>query len=277
MDCPNKCGKSGIKRKYLEEHRGICELEQVPCPFDYIGCYNKSQRKELGDHLLENQHQHLLLLMSAHKQMVQQCAETERKLYDVQQKLTATRRELTKTTGALSTAIHLLSQGKESDKETIDFIIARSKTLKDEGESEIEIVMPRFSEYRCSGTTWHSPPFYYKEGYKMCLSITAKKNHYTSLSLSLLLLPGERDDSLKWPLKPPTWSFCHAQYSRCRTVSSYSDQTHDRVTKDNYVQVLRHESYKIDEKRHLVNDNLTLKVELSSSNNLLISVVDYLP
>ena len=29
--------------------------------------------------------------------------------------------------------------------------------------------MPKFSEYRRSGKVWHSPPFYYRGGYKMCL------------------------------------------------------------------------------------------------------------
>jgi hypothetical protein len=39
----------------------------------------------------------------------------------------------------------------------------------------MEIIMPSFSlsSYRRSGKVWYSPPFYYGEGYKMCLAVHA--------------------------------------------------------------------------------------------------------
>ena len=37
----------------------------------------------------------------------------------------------------------------------------------------MKVTMSGFSEYRRSGKVWHSPPFYYREGYKMCLAVYA--------------------------------------------------------------------------------------------------------
>ena len=87
--------------------------------------------------------------------------------------------------------------------------------LQNVGDS-IKIVIPKFSEYCRSGKVWHSPPFYYGEGYKMCLEVNANRTGAGAgmyVSLSLLLLRGKYDNQLKWPMKFCTngthnWDFC---------------------------------------------------------------------
>lgn len=51
--------------------------------------------------------------------------------------------------------------------------------------------MPKFSEYRCSGKVWHSPPFLYREAYKICLAVYANGvgvGAGTHVSIAILLL-----------------------------------------------------------------------------------------
>ena len=106
----------------------------------------------------------------------------------------------------LTTAVQLLSQGAEEVKETVYSIIACSPALKTCGD-KVAVLMPKISEYypNSSGKIWYSPPFYYKEGYKMCLVVSGMKTElsgkYTPvLSVSIKLLQGENDDKLKWPI-----------------------------------------------------------------------------
>ena len=116
-----------------------------------------------------------------------------------------TETKLTVTEARLTTALQL-SQGTNEDKETMNSIIAYSPTLK-HGDS-LTITMPKVSEYHRSGKTWYSPPFYYKEGYKMCLVVSdvkmdpADECDYVSISssVSIKLLQGEYDDKLQWPI-----------------------------------------------------------------------------
>lgn len=119
-------------------------------------------------------------------------------------RLLETKKELTKTRGRLSTAIQLLIQGKDSDEEAADFIVACLKRLKSESEP-FEIVMPKFSEYCRSGETWYCPPF--------CLTVKAKTRQ--QVAISLLLLQGKFDDQLEWPMSCPSWSF---QDARCPSL-----------------------------------------------------------
>ena len=52
------------------------------------------------------------------------------------------------------------------------------------------LVMPKFSEYQHSGKVWHSPPFYYKEGYKICLAVYGNgvgKGVGTHICITLIL------------------------------------------------------------------------------------------
>ena len=70
--------------------------------------------------------------------------------------------------------------------------------------ASMTVIMSKFSEYRHSGKVWHSPPFYYKEGYKMCLAVYANgvgEGAGTHVSVAMLSLKGKYDDQLEWPLR----------------------------------------------------------------------------
>ena len=173
MTCPNECEVGRMRRKDMEKHRSKCPQELLECPFADAGCMDKFRRFQLEGHVNGNHHQHLLLVMKSYRE---------------------TKRELLEVKGALTTALQLLKQGKEADKDVVNFLITCSTTLAKIGDS-LQVVMPRFAEYRRSGKVWHSPPFYYREGYKMCLAVYANGVGYgagTHISVSLLLLQSEQ-------------------------------------------------------------------------------------
>ena len=183
LTCPNKCRSEKIRRKDMESHRSRCPQEAIECPFTEAGCKEKPNRCQLDAHVTTNQQQHLLLVMKSYN-------ETKKELSETKQKLSSTRGELIAVKGTLTTAIQLLSQGKEADKEMIDFLITCPKRLMNCG-SSVDIVMPKFSVYRCSGKVWHSPPFIYEEHYKMSLAVYANgvgSGAGSHISVSLFIL-----------------------------------------------------------------------------------------
>ena len=192
LTCPNECGSNKIKRKDMETHRSLCPQETVECPFAEAGCKEELKRCKLETHVTSNQQQHLLLVMKDYKE---------------------TKRELREVKGTLTTAVRLLRQGTEADKETIDYIVARSSRLMKRSDS-VEVLMRKFSEYRRSGKVWHSPPFYYREGYKMCLAVYANgvgKGAGTHASVMLILLKGEHEVVRKHQ-RPVEAEKCHSKF-----------------------------------------------------------------
>ena len=55
LDCPNECGAENIKRKNMEEHKEICPLEAIVCPFsEFCNIDNNIiLRKDIEDHKKE--------------------------------------------------------------------------------------------------------------------------------------------------------------------------------------------------------------------------------
>ncbi len=61
LECPNKCGENGIKRKDMPSHREQCSLEPVQCPFQEAGCESRLVRRDLEDHVATQAQHHLML------------------------------------------------------------------------------------------------------------------------------------------------------------------------------------------------------------------------
>ena len=54
LDCPNECGTENIKRKDMEEHKEICPLEAIVCPFsEFCNKDNIILRKDIEHHKRE--------------------------------------------------------------------------------------------------------------------------------------------------------------------------------------------------------------------------------
>lgn len=68
----------------------------------------------------------------------------------------------------------------------------------------VELLLSNFEQRKKDGDVWYSPPFYtHPEGYKMCLLVASgglNDGAKTHLSLYLVVIKGEYDETLKWPL-----------------------------------------------------------------------------
>ena len=200
LACPNRCGSKDIKRNDMDSHRSKCPQEPVECPFAEAGCTGGVVRGQLEDHMASSLQQHLILVMKNSKEtkreMQEKLAKAENELTqakrEMQAKLSSTKAELSATKSKLS----------ETESRLSNFI-AWSNKLSKLGD-HMKIRMPNTSEYSRSGKVWYSPPFYYREGYKMCLAVYANgtgKGAGTHVSVSVLLVGGEFDDRVKWPIQ----------------------------------------------------------------------------
>ena len=195
LDCPNRCGVIDIKRRDLSTHCSRCPLEPMECPFQEAGCEEALIRQDFDCHMKLFQQQHLLMVMGAFK-------ETKKRL----QSLEAMKE-------VIAVDVEILHKRKSNCQVGISLASIRSQTktcrLTAEFGDSITYRMTNFSNYKESGNVWHSPPFYYDDGYKMCLEVHAGgvgSGAGTHVSLSLLLMKGEFDDQLEWPLESCEYS-----------------------------------------------------------------------
>ena len=246
----------------MEGHRSQCPQESVECPFAEAGCKEKLKRCQLNTHVTSSMQEHLSLIMKDYR-------ETKNELHTV-------KRELLEVKGTLATAVQLLRQGTAADIETVDLIIACSMRLEKINDL-VKVTMPKFSEYRRSGKVWYSPPFYYREGYKMCLAVHANgvgEGTGTHASVTLTLLKGEHD-SVKHRSGPRNcnrfhiWSILSEgkvfEVCRYQPLSQYSEAVKELSHNEKFC---THE-YIVSK---LVNDCLTFDIKYYDECYLLISV-----
>ena len=186
LKCPRGCGQgSPIKRKDLVCHAEVCPLEQVPCTFREAGCDVLVLRKDLNSHLESSIQEHLMKMMTSHMELKRKHRELEAdnrklkvehsnlKLEHDELKLSLSEHEaLKKECGRLSSLVENLT-------------LAEPVRLDDYNHC--------FTFLITSSDGWVSPPFYVLDGYKFCIK-------HTKIMASLMLLKGEFDDRLKWPI-----------------------------------------------------------------------------
>ena len=163
VTCPRGCTQSsGIKRKDLAKHAEICPLEKVQCPFNEAGCDATFLRKDLDAHMETSTQQHLMKMMAAYTKLKVEHIELHSK-----------NRELNEDFKQLSSQVASLT-------------LVEPVKLTDENNT--------FSFSLTSSKGWISPPFCVLDGYKFCVK------HKERRQASLMLLKGEDDDNLIWPM-----------------------------------------------------------------------------
>ena len=236
-------GSEQMKRKEVKSHSEVCPLEPVECPFNEVGCKPQLVRRDLNSHIKSNLEQHMLKMMTSHTQLVAEhetMKDNHLKLRSDHSKLQIDHRRL-KSELAKSQAMHLymatrFSNMTSSISHELEFIekaqvqggrmddytdgamalqcikTALHPILKD-ATDKIILRVPQLqtTEQKTSS------PFYILDGYKMFLVYKkideplAKRHHWTShrpsdsikINVSLHLMKGEKDDSLKWPINAP--------------------------------------------------------------------------
>ena len=69
LDCPNNCGKKGIRRVDISSHLALCPEEVLPCRYQSLGCKVRLPRKHMKDHLKEKD-THLDIAMATTSELV---------------------------------------------------------------------------------------------------------------------------------------------------------------------------------------------------------------
>ena len=238
--CPRKCqGSEQMKRKNVKSHSEVCPLEPVECPFSEVGCKPQLLRRDLDSHMKSNLEQHMLKMMTSHTELVtkhKKMKDKHLKLQSDHSKLQMDHRRL-KSELAKSQAIHAgmatrFSNMTSSISHELEFIekaqvqsgemnrtvslqcirTALNPILKDESD-KIVLRVPQLQTTQPKT----SSPFYVLDGYKMCFVYKkideplARRDYWTSprpsnstkIDVSLHLMKGEKDDSLKWPINAP--------------------------------------------------------------------------
>jgi hypothetical protein len=188
LTCPNKCGMKNIKRKDMEDHRSQCPQEPAQCPFADAGCKVDVCRQQLEDHVTTSLQQHVMLLMFDHTHLKTELSEVKTKLIKAETERDEIKVKLCET----------------EDRLAFCEAMSNPPTKLECRGTSMEATMPSFSEYRRSGKVWYSPPFYYDEGYKMCLAVHANgvgEGAGTHISVEILNIRGKYDDQLEWPLQ----------------------------------------------------------------------------
>ena len=76
LECPNECEEEkAIKRKDMGNHLEECPLQPVDCPFQEVGCTTHVVRKDLQGHIDSSDHHHLMLMMTAFKEIKKENAQ----------------------------------------------------------------------------------------------------------------------------------------------------------------------------------------------------------
>ena len=255
LDCPNTCGGRGIKRAEMSQHRSTCPLEPVECPFKEAGCQATLVRRELDSHVTTNQQQHLLTLMAAFREVKAE--------FSAAKEATKVMQEVIATDVAI---IQRSVEKKQSDL-ALASITSQLKLdsfrLKYRGPPLI-IRMINFSHYQQSGKVWHSPPFYRDPGYKMQLAVYAKgtgAGASTHVSIALLLMKGELDHQIPWPVQREHLRVRYkvAMYC-CHLCPAFPIQ---RVLKKEGVRELARDEKFVDHQtvsKRLLNDSIVLEI-----------------
>ena len=161
--CPNNCGKEGIPRCEVEEHKSKeCPLQEVKCKYDYVGCEMTLPRKEMDIHMETGMKDHLQLFeryaaeMKSEKESADERAESMRQLAGM----------------GMTSAQQLL---KKCTKYTVTVCDNRPRT------------------------TLFSP--LYGSGYRMQLFVWRPDLEEQLMAVLVAVVGGRDDYSLTWPLK----------------------------------------------------------------------------
>ena len=172
----------------MSTHRDECSLEPVKCPFEAEGCKTRVFRKDFDNHMA-TQTQHHMLLLKKECHLIKAESDSLRK--------------------AISENVAILLKTSTMDQkgplQSIQTVLDEPHLIQlKRGGDSLTIEIPDLSQYKRSGRVWRSPPFYIKEGYKVCLAVYPNgtgKGEGTYISLSLVLMKGEFDDQLEWPIR----------------------------------------------------------------------------
>lgn len=273
VKCSYNCNTKNIKRSELSKHEPMCGMKPTTCPFAGAGCKASLVQKDLQDHLGAFTAHHLGLVTKSMDSLKTRADSAERQMHMAKAEVEDLRRQAHSTQSQMERKMRAISQNASellascTERQVIAVQSIQALTNNnysiDSINTPVTLQMVNYSEYKGSGKTWYSTPFYVAGGYKMCLAVkplgtgSAQGSH---ISLSVCLLNGEFDDELAWPVELPfhlmveivkqdeNFDSGHApntgSSSNPKTyIYFHSDSPQDRVTGDVLVESRKYDNF----------------------------------
>lgn len=181
VSCPRECGKE-MRQGDLKKHEEECPDMPVKCPFSNAGCQVELTRKILDEHVERGASVHLMNLMTSYNTLNARFEASTKDLKDFKSQV-AIAVEVIKDT--MEKPDSVICKSLDSIESSL-----RGYYLNSGGDS-ISFVIP------AKVNTWSSPSFTVPPGYSMCVRV---KSRIMVTILELLLLCGNMDDQLEWPM-----------------------------------------------------------------------------
>ena len=235
--CPNGCEIGNVPRDDIDKHRSECPLEPVDCDFADAGCNTKIARRYLNRHMEACQQQHMLSATLLNLRLTKEALlEKDRIIAEKDELIARKDNQVAKRDRIIAEKDKQLAE-KDKQLEEKDKVIGEkdaSATKKDEKLLEIhsslkkqccavsrimnsvdhllagsichKLTLKGFSDCQKKGDfgDWYSDPLYsHPGGYKLRLNIAtngAREVRNTHISTLLILLKGDNDGKLSWPI-----------------------------------------------------------------------------
>ncbi len=200
VSCPNGCSVfRSYTRENLPAHLLTCPKSRKPCPFQDAGCTVQDKPEELKKHLINNQPQHMTMLMESNKKVLAELKATKEELKETNQELAKTKNKLDIETELMKSLKRGLAfeaiaiQQSDTDNERAGAFRSIQSMLEEEELENLDSLIFRvidFVKHFRAGTMWYSAPFIL-EGYRVCVGVKPKGEGLalvSHVSFSLVLL-----------------------------------------------------------------------------------------
>ncbi len=188
LSCPNKCS-SIIQRQNIDTHvANECPLTITNCDFHHVGCTVKLPRQDMAEHIKTSFLTHISLL-----------ATLVGKLETENNQLKSELKQLATLVGKLDSDNRQLKAELKQLAKTAPPVV-NSRLL-----APPILTMTNYEQHKQDDDKWFSPPLYtHPQGYKICFKVYANgwsSANGTHVSVYVLFMKGEFDDSLNWPFR----------------------------------------------------------------------------
>lgn len=212
VSCLRNCGRV-FRRGDQKIHENECPELPVKCPFYDAGCHIQLVRKNLDEHVEKSNTAHFMKFIAAMKSDVASLKAENEAMKSHVESLKAENKLLKAESVASKIQFKDLCSNVAVEVSAIKS--AMSKATSPVISNSLECIESSLKGYNLNSVGdfltfsvprvpgWKSPPFLVLPGYSMCVRVQPNMIPMTATStaVSLLLLSGDMDDLLKWPMK----------------------------------------------------------------------------
>ena len=220
--CPNMCEVGSVERCNIEQHLSVCPLEPVACEMKEFGCSVVVPRKELARHMRESELQHLTAMtvmnLRLTRQLQQDSTERDRKIAQLQQEMTTMQADFKVKIGELKQIQTETNTKYDEHKRKLTNQLTELKGHIQEVQLTTQHIethtaggtcsvcevftFTQYSKRKNSDVDVDSAAFYsHCQGYKLSLRIMYYSPPINYIGAYLLMMKGEYDDELTWPVE----------------------------------------------------------------------------